>query len=348
MAIVQSLVVGTRAANKSFRMILLLYGVNLLVAVLLALTFRSILVSSLGSSMALEKILQDFDFTVYNDFVVKHGQELYVVFSQVIWFVFFYMIVNIFLDGGLIYTLNSQVRSFSLKSFLEGCGTYFFRFVRLFALFMIALAIVAFVTFLIISSLYNAMIADAVSEVIPVFLFILLSIVFFIPIMIVVMIGDYAKVATIVDNHLSMVKIARLALRFVIRNLVKTVGLQISILLVLAGIIVLYIVIETRIGMASPIAIVSMFLIQQVSVGGKLWTRVLTFASELELFRGIREAPKKEVATEVKAPVPVEPSEIPLPILPPAEVAEKSKRRRRQLKKKSSSARARAIRKSGK
>jgi hypothetical protein len=55
-----------------------------------------------------------------------------------------------------------------------------------------------------------------------------------------------------------------------------------------------------------------MFIIQQISVGFKVWTRVMTFAGELELFGGF------EPET---APIPAAPEPIREPVVGSAEPA---------------------------
>jgi hypothetical protein len=305
MTTLNALTAGIRSTNKSLRMIVLLYLVNFLIALIVAWGFHSVLASALGDSMSLERLMKDFDYTVFSDFMFKEGGRVNALLSQLTWLIGFYFLVNTLLGGGTIAALRNGEEQFSLRTFFEDCGYYFFRFFRLLLIFAAIGGVVAFTLFGLFGIVYGAVTMRAVSEVWPFTLGIIFFFLFLFVVMLVVMMADYAKVATVTDDARSMLKITWKSIKFVFRHFLSTTLLQLSILVILTVAIILYLLVEGEVGMATTMTILLMFLVQQISVGFKIYARVLTFAGELELYH--RFVPDKEVTIPVPLPEPVPP-----------------------------------------
>jgi hypothetical protein len=331
MKLLKALTAGIRTTNRSYRMIALLYAVNFIIAGILAWGFHSVLARTIGDSMSLENLVKDFDYTVYGDFMFKYGGRISSLISQLSWLIFFYLLLNTLLGGGTIALLKNRGERFSMGSFFENCGAYFFRFLRLFLIFAVILFFVGVAASMVFGFLYSALTSNAVSEVWPFTFAIILFLLFLFVVMLVVMMADYAKVVTVVDDARSMLKTSWQAIKFVFRHFLSTVGLQLSIILFLLVAVILYLVLENQIGMATPFAILVMFIIQQVSVGFKVWTRVLTFAGELELYGGF----EPELPTAVTVPVVPEPAGVPVAAASPEPVAPVLQEKRKRVPRRS-------------
>ena len=332
----KALTAGLRATNQSFRMVVLLYFINLALAAILALTLRSIISSMVGDSMALQNLIKDFDYTVYNDFMFKHGARVNALISQVTWLILFYMLVNTLLGGGIISTVASPDRRFSMRSFFEGCGTYFLRFLGLLVIFGLVLFLVGALLSIILAAIHSGLTASSVSEVLPITLGVGFILLFMFFMMLIVMMADYAKIAMVVNDIPSVFRASWTGVKFVFRNFFKAVGLQLIIVILGILAIVAYLILENQIGMATPMTVFLMFIIQQVSVGFKSWTRVLTFASETTFFAGVEAS--RPVTAEVSAapipePAPAKPIESVVIPAAPASVPKKRAPRRRASKK---------------
>jgi hypothetical protein len=339
----KALTAGVRSTNKSYLMIALLYAINFLIAAILAWGFHSVLARTIGDSMSLERLVKDFDYTVFTDFMFKYGGRITALFSQLSWLIFFYLLLNTLLGGGTIAVLKNGEEKFSLRSFLGNCGMFFFRFFRLLLIFGVILFLVGFLATAAFGLIYNALTTSAVSEVWPFTFAIILILLFLFFVMLIVMMADYAKVATVVNDARSMLKTSWQGIKFVFRHFLSTVGLQLSIILFLLVSVLLYLLLEHQIAMSTPFAILVMFLIQQVSVGFKVWTRVLTFAGELELFEEFGEA--TELPKPIPAAVPAQPS---MPVLAPEEqppsVVKKQPEKRKRVTRRPSTRKAPAVR----
>lgn len=343
----EALTSGLRSTNRSFRMIALLYAINFFVAGILAWGFHSVIASAFDGSMSLERLVKNFDYTVYADFGTKFQGNVNAITSQVMWLVLFYFLLSTLLGGGTITTLKNQDEQFTMRSFFDNCGAYFFRFLRLLLIFTVVLVLVVIVSAIIFGGIHSALTDNAVSEVWPITLGIILFLSCLFLVMMVVMIADYAKVATVANDASSMLRTSWQAVKFVFRHFFSTVVLQLSILVFLLIGIAAYLLLEKQIGMATPFTILIMFLIQQASVGFKVWIRVLTFGSEFELLKAM--GAEQEIAVpEGSQPTTLVPERTMGTSVPVATAVHEPKRRapRRPVVKKTTTRRKQASRKS--
>jgi hypothetical protein len=285
--------------------VLLLYGINFLLAVPLALAFRSALIAGFGDSMSVESLLKDFDATTFSDFMKFHGPRISSLFREVMWLTLLYMLVNTLTGGGVISSLNEMQ---PLSKFLENCGRFFTRMLRLFGVLAVVFVLFGVIWFFVVGFIFAMVTSDASFEKpVAVWFFVMVA-VFLFPMMLLVMAGDYTKIAVVVDDETKIWKTFWRSLMFVFKNFFSTVALQISLLVVLLIVVVFYWLVEGQIGMTSGIAILASFVVQQASVGFKIWTRVWTFAGELALYNHV------SIVQEKLDFVPPE-----VPALPPAQ-----------------------------
>ncbi len=315
MTTLRALIAGFRSTNKSLRIVVLLYAFNLAIAAILAWGFRSVLTSALGDSMSLERLVKDFDYTVYSDFMFKDGGKIYALLGQLTWLLVFYGLVNTLLGGGILVALRDGEEALSLRAFFGNCGYYFFRFFRLLLVFGIIGVFLGFIYTGVAGVVYSAVTSGAVSEVWPFTLAVILFVIFLLVVMVIAMMSDYAKIATVADDARGMLKTSWTGIKFVFRHFLSTSLLQIGVILLTVLGVALYLFLEGWIGLAAPITVLVMFLVQQLSVGWKVYTRVVTFGSELALFGILR--PSMEI---VATPAAAETAPAPAPVPPVAPV----------------------------
>lgn len=317
MSIINALSNGFRSSAKVFRMLAVLYLVNFLLAALLAVGFKSAIDLALGNSMAVEKLLEGFDYTVYSDLAMSQHHTIAPVLGQVIWFVLFFMILNVLLGGGVIASVESQ--TFSLGSFFEACGKYVWRFLRLFLIFGILLVLISVVMVFVLGVLHSSLTEQNVSEVPSTKLFIAFVFVFLIPVLIVAMMSDYARITTVLRDRESMLKTAWQSMVFVVRHFLSTFGLQLCLVVISAVLFTAYWFLTDSYSMTSGWGIFAGFVFQQVFIGARVWTRVLAYASETDLYR------EKSEAQEVQTTLSFAPTLLPVPeIQPPPEPSTRS------------------------
>ncbi len=288
MSITRAFSSGLRRATAEPRMVLVLYIVNLLIALPVAMAFRSVLQAGFGSSMAPSTLMGSLDFTTWQDFITAHGDELSAVFRQIFWVMIVFMLINTFLAGGILTVLKDSRGKYTASSFFGGCGAYLGRFLRLLVLFVIVLLLVALLSGGIVGFVGQALTENATSELTYIWVQVAMSIVFMVPMMIVLMIADYAKVSVVLNDERSMLKSAWKSTTFVFRHFFKTIGLELLMLLVPILLFAAYLLIDLSIGMTSDLTIVLLMVFQQLFMASRAWTKVLFFEGELSMYESLQ------------------------------------------------------------
>jgi len=306
MTIVRAFSSSFRRAISEPKMVLVLFVINILTAIPLAMAFRGVLKAGLGSSMAASELMGGMDFTVFADFMRLHYEELSAVFNQIAWVMALYMLVNTFLSGGILTGLRWNSSSSSISEFFSGCGRYFARFLRLFFLFVIVLVIFVPILTVVLALLSQLFIRNSTSEITD-FVFGCIQIVLFmVPVTIILMISDYAKIAVVVNDETAMVKTAWRSTKFVFNHFFKTFGLELLMLLVPLVLFAIYMLLDLSIGMTTYLTIIVMLIIQQIFMVSRAWSKVFFFAGEMSLYQSLQPVVNSTVEG-AGAPIVIEP-----------------------------------------
>ena len=119
------------SAAKSWKMIILLFVVNFLIALLIAYGFRSELLAGFGSSLLPERMMEGFDATVYNDFLRTNPNLMTPFWGQLFWLIVISFALNTLFGGGIVKGLQRGAERFSVAEFIADCGTYVLRLLLL-------------------------------------------------------------------------------------------------------------------------------------------------------------------------------------------------------------------------
>ena len=106
---------GLVSAAKSKRMTTLIYAVTLLLALVIAIPFHSVLIAQAGNTMALSSLVKHFDYTSYTDFMRQSGKAITPFLGLAVWIGFFFLIFTIFFSGGVL-TILSEENKFLVKN----------------------------------------------------------------------------------------------------------------------------------------------------------------------------------------------------------------------------------------
>ena len=142
--------IGWSEVFRSWKLCLLLYVLNFLVAFISLIPLSSFLSQTVGQSLSLNRSLDKFDYAFLSDFFNAYGEGVLIILDQSIVLLILYFLVSIFLMGGIIYVIKNATESFRFSSFWKGCAAYFGRMFRLtiyFLLFHGALLSIFFMLF---------------------------------------------------------------------------------------------------------------------------------------------------------------------------------------------------------
>jgi hypothetical protein len=119
---------------KDIKLTVFLYFLNIFFALIIAFPFKSLMEKAFSTSKISEKLLNEFDFSVFIDFIVNYSKEIGTIFSNLLPVFLIYYVFNIFLSGGIISIFKSDEHKYNSKSFFYNCAEYFPRLMKLFLL----------------------------------------------------------------------------------------------------------------------------------------------------------------------------------------------------------------------
>jgi hypothetical protein len=199
------------------RMLFLLYGATLAAALLVALPIKAYLESHAGHSLMVEDLVKGFDYTFLNDFMTNYGSGFAPIFQQSVLVILLFLIVMIFLIGGILSVYKHQPTKWDNRLFWGESATYFWKMLRLAVYFIVIhLAIIGLFFFFYYLAVQgfsgledDTVIFTAWKWLLP--LYIIVSAFFF-------MWHDYAKIMIVNHQNRWLYTSILQALRFILKN----------------------------------------------------------------------------------------------------------------------------------
>jgi hypothetical protein len=272
-------------------MILLMLIINIAIALPLAIPIFLLLQQTAGGTLRAQHLYSDnLDAIWLSDFFNErfaHASPGAIAFQLLIMLLVFggiYVVINILLAGGIIEVLASPAERFTMKKFWSGCGTWFWRFFRLALIasvfYGLSAGLFLLLRFVLEKSEETATVErpEALKSMGAYVLVLLLF-------SVVGMVFDYARIATVIGDKRKMIREALRAWRFCLRRLFNTFSLYLAV--VVAGLLVFAILSWLRgvVHQTSLFGILLAFLIGQLAMASRMWTRLACYATELGLYR---------------------------------------------------------------
>lgn len=270
---------GLKTVFSKGKLWLLLYALNFLFAIFLAYPLSGFLGNKLGETLAADKLFENFDFAISNDFIVQYGDAFSVIANQSIFGIGLYLLLSVFLVGGILNILKEEQKRSSLADFWNGGGKYFWRMLRM-AIYFLAMQIGIFILFFMLFSMLTSgglerfhnegEIVRRGLMILPVYLF--FATIFF-------MVHDYAKIQVVAVDQGIIFRPILDAFKWVFRNFGQAVLLYLLNILTFAILFFIYLKLD------GGSAILAIFLIGQFFVFARIGTKLLNLASATQLYR---------------------------------------------------------------
>ena len=303
MNILEAFRTGIRNVNRSKRYILLVYLINLFIAIVLGGLVASTIEDSVGSSVAGENLRTGFDDLWFDNFqdqasglastfepgVVGIGAILKglnaflqgepsggyeVIFGVGIFFV----IMWTFFSGGFISIYSATEER---PGFLQQAARFFPRFLILFAMAAIFYSLLFGLVMGWLSSIVDAMTRETIDERYAFILTVIKYIILWILVWGVNLLFDYSKIFTVLQDHKNALTAPFKAAGIVFGNLGRIFGLYLSIGIVWLILFLVYwlVAIDPQ-GGSLLVAILLPFVLGQLYIISRICTRCLFFAGQ--------------------------------------------------------------------
>ncbi|MBE9510747.1 MAG: hypothetical protein IMY71_07715 [Bacteroidetes bacterium] len=288
MTIIQNYLSGLRLASRSLKMTTMIYVINLLFALALAIPFYSVITNAAHGSLQVNKLLEGFNYTTMQELTDSAKGSISLLFKEGIWLAILYLLLSIFLAGGILKTLDNGA-VFKSKEFFANGSKFFFRFLRLTFYFILIHALVILIIYLPLSLILSTLGKNAESEKALFYAIIAgggLHIIIFIYLLII---AHYTRFMIITEDTTKVWKKIWASVKFVSRKFFSTYPLY---LLLLAGLVLLILVFKFLsgvVGMTTGFTIFIMFLLQQVFIWCRIWLKIWIYGGQLEYYLYNRE-----------------------------------------------------------
>jgi hypothetical protein len=281
---------GTTA--RQGRLALRLWATSLLFALLVVAPLAVAIQGQAAHSLAAGSLLARMDVDWLTDLSTRFQGAAPLVLGLLLAALLLYLLLAVFLNGGVIGGLLRPGARSSLAEFCHDCGLYFWRFLRLFLLSIPVYLLFVGALHGAVTGLLRAFTREAASEwpVVVANGLRLLALVLLLGI--VSMFLDYVKIGLAAGNRRSVLKEAWRTLKLVGRRFLKAWGLYLLAGAAFAALALFYLEVARLLPKGTPLLLLAAFLWQQLFVLGRQFSKVLFFASEIELFKEI--APKKD------------------------------------------------------
>ena len=294
----------------NLKIILIIYIVNITLTILIAVPLYVSLRNDTAKREVRETLTSGFDYEWWNEFSfqAKGIEKTFIPslesgfgpllenfelilsgdFSRLGTLLFLlalvYMIINSFFAGGAIAIYADEKRKYSISRFFSNSAVFFNRYfsltLTLLLLFILFFKVIHPAIFLFIKGItYNT-----ISERLVFFLNFLGYLVFFILILFVNMVFDYAKVIVVVENRESAWQAIWWALKFVLKHFSKVMRLYYFLGLVAIGLAFTLALIQSVYNTSSVIVLVIAVIVQQASIFLKIGMRLLFYTAQLDMY----------------------------------------------------------------
>jgi hypothetical protein len=278
MNIFKAYIYGLKESVKIPKPVFLIYLINVILGVFIALPLYGLLKRELGYSESVDVLLQKFDTSLFSDFIYQNKDGIRVLLSQIVWVALVYWIISIFLAGGIIRTLNQD--KFTMTSFFSGAGYNFFRFLKI----SLVMALTQIILVILILIPVYFIISDNTTESELFLIFSVVATIWAILFLAVLLITDYSKFYSVLYDKGSVFQSIKGGLVYVINNFFKTYILYLMLIILPALVVIGYFWADANIGTHTAIGVFVVFLIQQIFIILRIWFRVWTYASPLQMY----------------------------------------------------------------
>ena len=274
MNILKAYTTGFKSTGRTWKMTTIIYVIILILGIIITLPFLGELKRNAGNSMAINNLLEGFDYTVFQEFFNEAAMNLGQFVRQGLWIAFLFLFLSILLTGGILHIFSDKSFPFSIDRFFSGCTRFFFRFFKLSIYMLVPYLLVSTIVFLIIFLVSAGSISNVGSEK-SIFYIVLIGLCFWLLVMIYfVMIADYARFYLVKYDSSRILRSLWESMKFVSRNIIFTYGLYLFLLVVPVALIYIFSILSNIIGMSSGVYLIVRFRA----------SRVWTFASQMDYY----------------------------------------------------------------
>ncbi len=272
--------------NRTLKILVLLWLINLAFGIILTVGVYQLLNESLSSNLMGDRLLQGFDHQWFVEFEFKHHDTLSRIPNAIIIFGVLYAVLQTFCSGGLLRIFHSQDKNPYTIDFFYGSVQYFWRFFKLF--FLVVILFVGLygvnqwlIQWIDVRTINMESEVTAIGRNLGRYIFIAVLFLF------ISVIFDYAKIKIVVHESYSLLPEVWSSVKFVFSHFGKTIGMYLPLIVVGVILFGIYFILESALPANRVRWILLVFLLQQFYIISRVWLRMLFLASQMDLYKTV-------------------------------------------------------------
>lgn len=276
---------GIRLLFFKWKAWVVVFIANIIFAFIIARPFGTLLDKVGANNEAALGGLLKFDTDFIVDLVNNFGSEISLIAGQATFFVVLYLILNIFLSGGIIESYIHVFQRFTFGGFLSNCAKHFWRMMRLALYFVGAQVVVAVVLFSIYSKLGLSPF-ELESETVLVRNTKIMLAIFAILMVWIDMVNEYAKVKVVIENERKFILPTLIDIKFFcLRNFFSILFLFLLCGLTFLAFLGIYAAVNDVFVMRSMSTIILALFIGQIYLFFRVGVRLLFTSTAVDFLR---------------------------------------------------------------
>jgi len=264
---------------RQWQIAAIVYFIQLCLALTLGMQAHSVLESSIGHSLEINKLLVQYDHTVFTDFLKVHGASITPLIGQLRWLLLVWLVFSVFINAGLLYSSSPETlsRQSKVSAFWQGGARYFFPFLKISLVFLLLALVWTVVVLLPIVLYFEPSLQYFSSEKYPVWIILGLLLIYLSGLVVLFLwsvISRFVKIKT----GASMVTCIFKGWGIFRKNKVSFLGIMSVFVMLQIVLLAFYWLLEALTGMTSAGLILLLFVAQQAFVFLRIQLRQMMYA----------------------------------------------------------------------
>ena len=276
---------GLKLAFSKRLMALRLWTVHFIFSLLVIAPLAFAIHGQLTHSLTGTAVLKKLDVHWLTDLSIRYQQATPLILGLILAAMLVFAVLTVFLNGGIIGGLGRSGARTTLADFFHDCGLYFWRFFRLFLLSLPVYLVIIGLLYRPLAGLLNALSRRAATEWPALFAGSLRLLALVLLLGLVSMLFDYVKIGLATRGNRKVLKETWLTLKFVSKRFFRAWGVYLLSGLAFVLLTLLYLEVARLLPQGTPLLLVLVFSWQQLYILGRQFSRILFYATEIELYR---------------------------------------------------------------
>jgi len=250
MRVLKSFSQGLKTTNERWKIVIYLWLINFIFSILMITPLyfllrkefsHSLMGEEFSHSLMGDRMFHGFDLVWFGDLAYKYKDFYPAFLGWVLVPALFFLLLFVFLNGGLLGRIAAKDEKVNLQNFLADCGLYFFRFFRVFLLSLVGYFLVFVLLFKGISAFLGLWTKNASSQWPLIYVSNIKFLIAVLLFSIIRMFFDYVKVRLVAEDSKKTIRATILNLSFLSRRFFKAwfLYLLVGLITVILGIVYL-------------------------------------------------------------------------------------------------------------